>query len=229
MQILLDNAGFLMRGIGTTLALTVLSYLFALVLGTLLAVARVSPIPPLRWAASVYVEFFRNIPLLSLLILLAFGLPDAGVQFSFFWSGVIALTLSSAAFVCENVRSGINSVPVGHAEAARSIGFGFTGVLVHVVLPQAFRVMVQPLVNVFLGTLIGTALTAAIAVPELTYVTQQLNIKHAEAVLMFLVASVVYVIIGLTATWLGARIERAVSPTAVAQRSRGALTAEAQA
>ncbi len=181
MQILVENWQFLLQGIGTTIALTLLGYAFALIVGTVMAVCRVSPVPPLRWAATVYVEIFRNIPLLSLLILIAFGLPDAGLLLPYFWCGVLALTLSSAAFVCENIRSGINTVPIGHAEAARSIGLGFFGVLRFVILPQAFRTMIQPLVNVFIGTLIGSSLCAAISVAETTYVTQQLNIRSAEA------------------------------------------------
>src|SRR5699024_9380320 len=127
MDAIRENFPLLLQGIGTTVALTVIGYALALILGTLLAVARVSPIPPLRGAATVYVEIFRNIPLLSLLILISFGLPDVGLLLPYFWCGVLGLTLSSAAFVCENVRSGINTVPIGHAEAARSIGLGFFG------------------------------------------------------------------------------------------------------
>ena len=200
MQILVENWPLILQGIGTTIALTLLGYAFALVLGTVIAVCRVSPIPPLRWAGTVYVEIFRNIPLLSLLILLAFGLPDAGLVLPYFWCGVLGLTLSSAAFVCENIRSGINTVPVGHAEAARSIGLGFFGVLRYVVLPQAFRTMVQPLVNVFIGTLIGSSLCAA------------LNIRSAQAVLLFLVAGVVYLALSLLAAYAGRRLEAAVAP-----------------
>ena len=212
MQILVENWPLILEGIGTTIALTLRGYAFALVLGTVIAVCRVSPIPPLRWAGTVYVEIFRNIPLLSLLILLAFGLPDAGLVLPYFWCGVLGLTLSSAAFVCENIRSGINTVPVGHAEAARSIGLGFFGVLRYVVLPQAFRTMVQPLLNGFIGTLSGSSLCAAISVAETTYVTQQLNIRSAQAVLLFLVAGVVYLALSLLAAYAGRRLEAAVAP-----------------
>ncbi|MDO5661546.1 MAG: amino acid ABC transporter permease [Brachybacterium sp.] len=218
MDVVLDNGQLLLRGIGTTLGLTLAGYTLALLVGTALAVCRVSPIPPLRWAATLYVEIFRNVPLLSLLVLLAFGLPDIGVMLPLFWTGVAALMLSSAAFVCEMVRSGINTVPVGHAEAARSIGLGFVGTLRHVVLPQAFRAMVQPLVNVFIGTLIGSSLCAAISVSETTYVTQAINIQTARSVLTFLVAGAVYLMIALGGAYIGARIERAVSPAAAARR-----------
>ena len=212
MQAISENFPLLLQGIATTIALTFLGYLFALIVGTALAVCRVSPIPPLRWAATVYVEIFRNIPLLSLLILIAFGLPDVGLTLPYFWCGVLGLTLSSAAFVCENVRSGINTVPIGHAEAARSIGLGFFGTLRHVVLPQAFRTMIQPLVNVFIGTVIGSSLCSAIAVMEITGVTQRLNIQYAQAVAMFLVAGAVYLALSLGGAYVGGVLERLASP-----------------
>lgn len=212
MDVIVENLPLLVRGTGLTIALIVLGYAFALALGTVLAVCRVSPIPPLRWAATVYVEIFRNIPLLSLLILLAFGLPDVGLRLSYFWCAVLGLTLSSAAFVCENVRSGINTVPIGHAEAARSIGLGFFGTLRHVVLPQAFRTMIQPLVNVFIGTVIGSALASAIAVQEITWVTQTLTTQTAQGVTFFLISGGVYLLLSLGGSALGGRLEQAVSP-----------------
>lgn len=212
MDVIVENLPLLVRGTGLTIALIVLGYAFALALGTVLAVCRVSPIPPLRWAATVYVEIFRNIPLLSLLILLAFGLPDVGLRLSYFWCAVLGLTLSSAAFVCENVRSGINTVPIGHAEAARSIGLGFFGTLRHVVLPQAFRTMIQPLVNVFIGTVIGSALASAISVQEITWVTQTLTTRTAQGVTFFLISGGVYLLLSLGGSALGGRLEQAVSP-----------------
>src|SRR5690625_4159041 len=233
MEAISENIPLLLEGIGTTIALTILGYLFALIVGTALAVCRVSPIPPLRWAATLYVEIFRNIPVLSLLILIAFGLPDVGLTLPYFWCGVLGLTLSSAAFVCEHVRSGINTVPVGHAEAARSIGPAFFATLPSVVLPQALRSMIQRLVNVFIGTVIGSALCSAVAVTEITWVTQTLNIQYAQAVLMFLVAGAVYLGMSLGGAALGGVLERAVSPDAPAggSRARSALdvTAGAQA
>lgn len=212
MEAITDNYQTLLGGIGVTLLLTVLGFGLSLVVGTLLAVCRVSPIPPLRWAATVYVEIFRNMPMLSLLVLLAFGMPDAGLLLPLFWTGVLALVLSGSAFVCETVRSGINTVPVGHAEAARSLGLGFFGVLRHVVLPQAFRTMIQPLVNIFIGSVIGSSLCAAVAVPELTYRTQAINNQYAQAVLMFLTVGVVYLCIAFGGGLIGSLLERRLSP-----------------
>jgi glutamate transport system permease protein len=208
MHVILTNYGDLLAGFAVTLELTALGFVGALVLGTALAVFRVSPIAPLRVLGAVYVEFFRNIPLLSLLILFVFGLPDVGVTASLFTSAAICLALASAAFVCEAVRAGINTVSVGQAEAARAIGLSFGQSLRFVILPQAFRTMVQPLVNVFIGVLIGSSLAAAVGVSELTNRAQQLNLRYAEAVLCFLAAGALYITVALLGGFAGGRLER---------------------
>lgn len=220
MQIIADNAGFIVQGLLVTIGLTVLGFLGALLLGTVIAICRVSPIAPLRGFGTVYVEFFRNIPLLSLLILVIFGLPDVGLLIPLFWAGVVSLVLSSAAFVCETVRSGINTVSVGQSEAARALGMGFWQQLRLVILPQAFATMVQPLVNIFIGTLIGSSLCSAVGVSDLTNVTQQLNIRYAEAVVLFLISGVTYLVLSLGSGAIGGVIERRV---AGAQAARGGV------
>jgi glutamate transport system permease protein len=208
LHLIINHFGFLMQGVLYTLGLTAIGFVGALVLGTVLAVCRVGPITPLRVIGSAYVEFFRNIPLLSLLVLFIFGLPDAGVTIPLFASAAICLALSASAFACEAMRGGINSVSVGQAEAARAIGLSFAEVLRFVVLPQAFRAMVQPLVNVFIGVLLSSALAAAVGVAELTNRTQQLNLKYAEAVVCFLFAGAVYLLIALAGGTVGSRLER---------------------
>ena len=190
-QMLADNAPFLLGGLLTTLLLTVLGFVGALLLGTTMAVFRVCPITPLRVVGTVYVEFFRNVPLLTLLILIVFGLPDIGLLFPLFWCGVLGLVLAGSAFICETVRSGINTISVGQSEAARALGMSFGTQLRLIILPQAFRTMVQPLVNNFIGILIGSSLASAVGVSDITNVTQQLNIRYAEAVVLFLLSGAV--------------------------------------
>ena len=220
MRIIADNAGAIGQGLLITVLLTVFGYLGSLVLGTVIAICRVSPISPLRVFGTVYVEFFRNIPLLSLLILVVFGLPDVGLLIPLFWAGVVSLVLSGAAFVCETVRSGINTISVGQSEAARALGMGFWQQLRLVILPQAFATMVQPLVNIFIGTLIGSSLCSAVGVSDLTNVTQQLNIQYAEAVLLFLVAGITYLVLALGSGALGGVVERRVTAGRTARGAR---------
>jgi glutamate transport system permease protein len=207
-HVVTDNLGYLLGGLLVTLELTVLGFLGALALGTVLAVFRVSPIPPLRAAGAAYVEVLRNMPLLSLLVLVVFGLPDIGLTLSLFTSAALCLAAFGAAFVCEAVRGGINTVPVGQAEAARSLGFTFAQSLRHVILPPAFRRMVQPLVNIFIGIVLSSSLAAAVGVSELTNRTQVLNLQSAEAVVLFLVAGALYLTVALLGGVAGGALER---------------------
>ncbi|WIK64019.1 amino acid ABC transporter permease [Gleimia hominis] len=215
MQIVLNNADLLLAGLGRTLAMAALGYIGALILGTIIAIFRVSPVPVLRGFGTLYVQFFRNIPLLTLMILTVFALPDAGLQLSFFTAATLAVVLSSAAFVCETIRSGINTVSVGQSEASRALGMNMFQQLRYVILPQAFASMIQPLVNVFIGTVIGTSLASAVGVAELTNITQQLNLRYAEAVLMFVVSGICYLAIafggGALGVWLQRRVDRRFS------------------
>jgi glutamate transport system permease protein len=210
-RVVTDNLGFLLGGLLVTLELTVLGFVGALLLGTVLAVFRVSPIAPLRWVGAVYVEVLRNMPLLTLLILVVFGLPDVGLTFSLFTSAAMCMAAFAAAFVCEAVRGGINTVPVGQAEAARSLGMTFTQSLRYVILPPAFRTMVQPLVNIFIGVVLGSSLASAVGVSELTNRTQVLNLQSAEAVVLFLVSGAIYLVIALLGGAAGGALERRVS------------------
>jgi glutamate transport system permease protein len=200
----------LLGGLVVTLELTVLSFLGALLLGTILGIFRVSPVLPLRAFGAAYVGVLRNVPLLVLLVLFVFGLPDVGVRYSLFTSAVICMALYAASFVCETVRSGIRTVPLGQAEAARAIGLTTVQVLRHVVLPQAFRAMVQPLANVFIGVVLGTSLVAAVGVPDLTNRGSALTLRYDEPLVVFAWATAFYVAVTLGGGLLAGRLERAV-------------------
>jgi glutamate transport system permease protein len=208
----LDNLDTFRQGFVTTLALTVVSTVLALVLGTLLAAMRVSPVPTLRGAGATYVEVVRNTPLTVVFFFAVFVLPQLGVRLSFFVFAVIALTVYHAAFFCEAVRSGINSVGVGQAEAARSIGLTFTQSLRLVVLPQAFRTVVPPLINVVIALTKNTSIAGAFAVVELTAVATRLANANSDAVIaIFLGAAVCYLALTLPSGWLAGRLERRVA------------------
>jgi glutamate transport system permease protein len=200
----------LLRGLVVTLELTVISYVGAVVLGTLIAVCRVGPVPPLRWVGAVWVGTFRNLPALVLLVLWVFGLPEVGVTFGLFTSACICFSLTFSATVCEIMRAGIAGVAMGQAEAARAIGLRFTQTLGYVILPQAFRSMVQPLGSVLIAVVLNTSLAAAVGVTELTYQSQTLTIQYAEALLTFLLAAACYVAVALLVSFAVSRLERVV-------------------
>lgn len=208
MHEVVKHIGFLADGLGVTLELSLLGFAGAVVIGTALTIMRVSPILPLRVFGTLYVEVFRNVPLLAFLVLFVFGLPDAGITYSLFASEAICLALYFGAFVCEAVRGGINAVPVGQAEAARAIGMTFSQSLGTVILPQAFRTMVQPLANVFIGVVLGSSLGAAVGVSELTGRTQWLDLQYDEPIPTFVLATIGYVAVTLTIALLAGRIQK---------------------
>lgn len=208
MNEVLKHIDVLIGGLGITLELSLLGFLGAVVLGTVLAIMRVSPIVPLRMFATFYVEVFRNIPMLALLVLFVFGLPDSGIIFPLFASEAICLALLFAAFVCETVRSGINAVPAGQSEAARALGLTFSQVLGTVILPQAFRSMVQPLANIFIGVVLSSSLGAAVGVSELTGRTQLLDLQYDEPIPTFVLATICYVAVTLAVAVAAGRIHR---------------------
>ncbi|GAA1934175.1 amino acid ABC transporter permease [Kitasatospora viridis] len=203
--------GPLGHGLLTTVLMTALAFAGALLLGVLLAVCRISPVPPLRLAGAAYVTAFRNIPLLVLLVLFVFGLPEIGLLYSLFATVTLTMALYWAAFVCEVVRSGVRTVPRGQIEAARALGLTFTQCLRHVVVPQALRSMVQPLGNVFIGLALGTSLAAAVGVPELTGQAQLVTLKYDNPLTSFALTTAVYVAITLTSGLITGRIERKVA------------------
>ncbi len=194
-----------------TVGLIVLTYIGALVLGVLLAVFRISPVPPLRAAATAYVTIFRNVPLLVLLVLFTFGLPNVGLLIPLFYNAALAMALYWAAFICEVVRSGVRTVPRGQIEAARALGLTFGQSLTRVVLPQALRSMVQPLANIFIGSALSTALAAAAGVTELTFWYQQQANLGGQPLTAFAVVTALYVAITLTAGLVAGRVERKVA------------------
>jgi len=207
---LADNFPLLRDAFLTTLALAVTSGICALALGTLLTAMRVSPIAPLRAAATFYVEVFRNTPLTVVFFFLAFGIVQIDLQFpSRFISAVAALSLYTAAFVSEALRSGINSVPPGQAEAARALGLDFRQTLGTIVLPQAFRTVVPPLGNVWIALAKNTSIAAGFAVTELAAALQRLANQNADQLLVvFLAIVAAYLIITLPSAWLIGVIER---------------------
>lgn len=169
METLIDNFDLIVKGFVETIKLLLVSGLLALVLGTIVGVARLSPVPVLRGAATVYVTVFRNTPLLILILLTYYGLPEVGIDFGFFWMITMAMGVYTASFVAEAIRSGVNGIPLGQAEAARSIGMPFSLTMTQVILPQAFRLVVPPLASVFIALTKNTSLASGFGIAEATF------------------------------------------------------------
>jgi glutamate transport system permease protein len=164
MRVVLDNFDLYWHGFVKTLGICLWAGTGALALGTVLAAFRVSPVPPLRWTGTAYVTLVRNCPLTVVLFFVAFGLPEVGIRQSYYRFAVAGLIVYTAAFVCEAVRSGINSVPTGQAEAARAVGLTFGQSLRFVVMPQALRSVVPPLGSVIIAMVKNSAIVGAFGV-----------------------------------------------------------------
>jgi glutamate transport system permease protein len=163
---LTDNWDVFSRGFRTTILLFLVSATGSLLLGTTLGAMRVSPVPALRAFGATYVNILRNTPLTLVFAFLVFAAPKLGVNLDFVPTACVALTLYSSAFVCEVVRSGVNTVPPGQSEAARALGMTFRQVLGLIVLPQAFRSIVPPLMSVLIALLKNTTIAAGFSVLE---------------------------------------------------------------
>ena len=164
MRVVVDHFDLYWHGFVKTLGICLWAGTGALVLGMLLGAFRVSPIPPLRATGTAYVTVVRNCPLTVVLYFVAFGLPEVGVNQSYYRFAVGGLIVYTAAFVCEAVRSGVNAVPPGQAEAARAIGLTFGQSLRFVVMPQALRSVVPPLGSVLIAMVKNSAIVGAFGV-----------------------------------------------------------------
>lgn len=212
MDVVLENREVFLDAFWRTIELTLLGAAGALVLGTVVAAMRISPVPPLRWLAAGYVEVVRNTPLTVVFTIAVFGLPKIDITTSFFRFAVLALAVYTSAFVAEAVRSGVNSVASGQAEAARSIGMTFGQTLRIVVLPQAFRSIVPPLASIFIALLKNTSIASAFAVPEATQAMTGLVNANGQAVLTIIAATALgYVVLALGSAFAFGRLERALA------------------
>ena len=203
------NAQALFSGFVQTLKLLLVSGAGALVLGTLVASARVSPVPILRATARTYVTLVRNTPLLVVIILTYYGLPELDIRFSFFTQITLAMGVYTSAFVAEALRSGVNAVDVGQAEAARAIGLPFGKSMTQVVLPQAFRAVVPPMANVFIALTKNTSLAQGFGLAEATFRMKGfMNDYATERYAIFVGIALGYILIVEIISLVAALLER---------------------
>ena len=205
-----------------TLKLTAYSGLGALILGTALAAMRLSPVPMMRWVGAGYVTIVRNTPLTLILLFCSFGLAQTlGITLADpqsptsladnnFRLAVLGLGVYTAAFVCESVRSGVNTIPIGQAEAARSLGLTFSQNLRIVLLPQAFRSVIAPLGSVLIALTKNTTIASAIGVAEAALLMKEMIEEKAALISVGAIFATGFVVLtlpmGLLFTYLGRRL-----------------------
>jgi glutamate transport system permease protein len=185
----------LLAGTRITVWMAVLSYVLAFVVGNLLAAARVSPVPVLQRVAMAYVSVFRNTPLIVLAFLVWYGGGRAGWPFGRLTTAIVVLGLYTGAYIAETLRSGINAVPPGQAEAARAIGLPFSGVVGTIVLPQAVRTVIPPLGNLWIANLKNTSVFLVIGIDELARAGRRIGADITDYLASFAVVAVVYLVL----------------------------------
>lgn len=208
MNVLLDNLGLYAEAFAGTVELFVISAIGSLILGLLLAGMRVSPVPILRTFGGAYVNIFRNTPLTLVFFFFAFAYPRLEIlDLSFFARACAALTIYTAAFVCEAIRSGVNTVPVGQAEASRALGFTFNQTLAEIVLPQAVRSVVPPLTSIEIALLKNTTIAAGFSVFQAGGIYQTLSEKGYNVFIGLLWVALGFLILVGPLTVLQRRLE----------------------
>lgn len=202
------NFSLFVRGFLGTIELSALSALFALLLGFMLAAFRVSPVPVLRGFGTAWVTIFRNTPLTLMFFAVTFVLPRLDVHISSFTAAVAALSIYTGSFVCEVLRAGINTVPLGQAEAARSLGMGFGQTLGLVVLPQAARSVISPIGSTLIALAKNSAIAGSFSVTELLGTYKPLNELGYSIVWTFVWIAVGYLVVTLALAGLFGLLER---------------------
>lgn len=212
MDAIVESTPLFLEGLLGTLKLLGLAGVGAFILGMIVASMRISPVPALRIFATVYTEVIRNIPLLLTLFFCAYVLPYLQVKLDFFTLAAIGLTAYTSPFVAEAIRSGFNGVPVGQAEAARSIGLNFTQTVSLVILPQAIRMVIPPLINVFIALTKNTSVAGAFFVFELFKAANTAARDFGNAVIpLLLYVALLYLVITVPLGLIAGAIEKKVA------------------
>jgi len=203
----LANLKFLWAGTKGTLQMSFLALLISILVGLIIAIPGIAKNRPLRATNYAYVEIVRSIPLLPLILWIYYGMPQiAGIQLDYFWAGVFALALSDSAFEAEIFRAGIQSIPRGQSEAARTVGLNYFQSMFHVILPQAIRRILPALGNQFAYMVKMSALVSVIGLQELTRRANELNTTVYRALEIYTVLIIEYLviilIIGQAVRWL---------------------------
>lgn len=187
-SVLFDHWDRFIEGFGNTIWVSLMALVGSLILGAIIAVMRISPVRILNIVGTAYVEFIRNIPLLIVVFFFFLGLPSLGVPIDGFTSGTLGLIVYTAAFIAEAIRAGIQAVPIGHSEAARSSGLSYLQTMRHIVLPQAIKIVLPAVGNQMINLIKNTSILTIVAGFDLMY---QADLISADTFLPFPVYTIV--------------------------------------
>ncbi|HFI0568859.1 TPA: amino acid ABC transporter permease [Streptococcus suis] len=192
-QLLIDSfTQILVPGLLVTIPLTILSFIFGLIIAIGTALVQIAQIPILKQVARFYIWVVRGTPLLVQLYVIFFGLPSLGIVLDAFPSAVLVFSVNTGAYAAETIRASIESVPKGQLEAGYSVGMSFAQTMRRIILPQAFRVAFPPLSNTLIGLVKDTSLAANITVLEMFMATQQIAARTYEPFALYCEVALIY-------------------------------------
>ena len=195
-SILSEHLDRYLIGLGGTLAASLISLVASFILGAIIAVFRITPIKPLQWLGTIYVEFIRNIPLMLIAFFTLVGLPLViGTVLIPFVAGLTALTVYTSAFIAEVIRAGIQAIPKGQMEAARSSGLTYTQALWHVILPQAVKLVIPPLGNQFLNLVKNSSIFTVLSATDIMYQADLINSDTFDTFSTYIFAAMFYLVL----------------------------------
>lgn len=210
--LLKNNYKILLVGLGKTMLLALISFALALIVGIIFGLMSVSPIKPLRVIASIYVDIIRGIPMMVLALFIFFGLSDAiGMTIPDFTAAIITLTLNASAYIAEIVRGGINAVPAGQMEAARSLGLPYMRTMQKIILPQAIKIMIPSFINQFVISLKDTTIISVIGVVELLQTGKIIVARTMQTTHVYLIIAIMYLVVITALTKLAKKLETKVN------------------
>ena len=203
-----DHLKFLLDGFFVTLKIAIVSIIASFVIAAFIGIIRYTKIPILSQIFAVIVEIVRNLPLLLIIFFTFFALPEIGIEMSIEMAAIVALTIFESSMISEIIRSGLNSIEKGQIEAGRSSGLTYTQTLWHIVLPQALRRMVPPIVSQFISLLKDTSLAVVIALPELMHNAQVINAQNVNFIIpIFILAAFMYWAVNYTLSIVARKLE----------------------
>ena len=212
----MNNAGFLqflpplLRGTELTLMLVGVSGVVGTILGLVFGMARIAPVPPLRWVAAVYINFLRGQPILIILLFIYFALPLLFplATFNRGFTAIVALSVYAGAYMAEIFRGSIEAIPKGQEEAAEALGMGYFLKFRHVILPQAIKIAAPPAIGFLISLVKASALVSVIGFIELTKAGRIISTINQEPLQTFLVVAALYFIVSYPISLLGRWYER---------------------
>ncbi len=209
MLVLLSNYGpSFVEGFKYTLFSSILALFFSLIIGTFMAIFQLSKNKFLRSLAKIYVEFFRNIPLLIIVMFCYVVVPLYWFQLDGFQSGTIGLTIYTSAFIAETIRAGIQTVPAGQMEAGLSSGFTSSQTMVYIILPQAFKIVIPPLGNQFINLVKNSSILAMVAGMDLMYQGDLIASETFNTFETYIIVGLFYLILTLQLSYLMSNLEK---------------------